>query len=456
MSIKSVVILAAGKGSRMFSKLPKVLHLLAGKPLVQHVIDTSLLIGAKNIHLVYGYNADLIKIALSKQPVNWILQKEQLGTGHAMQQAAPYFSDNEDIIVLNGDCPLITKETLERLISVKPDGGIALLTAIINEPIDYGRILRKNGAVIGIVEYKDAKKEQININEVNTGILVANGGDLKRWLKKLHNNNIQNEYYITEIIALAYQEGCKINTMHPIKLTEIQGVNNYLQLSILERIYQKEQAEKLLSSGVRILDPSRFDLRGTLKYGYNVIIDTNVIIEGNVILGDNVYIHTGCILKNCIINDNSCVNPYSLIDGSELSTYCTVGPFARLRPGNKLSHKVNIGNFVEVKESIIGRSSKACHLSYLGDADIGCNVNIGAGTITCNYNGVSKFKTTIGDNVFVGSNTQFIAPITIANGATIGAGTTLTNNVNENELVISRVKQKHILNWKKPIKDQKT
>lgn len=452
MNTKSVVILAAGKGTRMYSDLPKALYPLAGKPMVQHVIETALLLGAANIHLVYGHGAHLIKSALAKQPVNWILQAEQLGTGHAMQQAAPYFTDNEDILMLYGDSPLITKETLEQLIDAKSDGGIGLLTAIVNEPTGYGRIVREKGQVVDIVEQKDATEEQVKINEINTGILVANGSDLKRWLKKLNNNNAQNEYYVTDIISLAHEEGCKINTVHPIKLSEIGGVNNCFQLAALERIYQQEQAERLLLAGVMIIDPTRFNLRGTLKYGQNVIIDINVIIEGHVVLCNNIYIHAGCILKNCIIGNNSIISPYSVIEGAELSTACTVGPFARLRPETKLADKVHIGNFVEVKNAALGVGSKASHLSYLGDAEIGADVNIGAGTITCNYDGANKFKTTIGDNVFIGSDTQLIAPITVANGATIGAGTTVTNDVKENELAISRIKQRHVLNWQRPVK----
>ncbi|MGP1928557.1 MAG: bifunctional UDP-N-acetylglucosamine diphosphorylase/glucosamine-1-phosphate N-acetyltransferase GlmU [Arsenophonus sp. NC-WZS1-MAG3] len=452
MNTKSVVILTAGKGTRMYSDLPKVLHLLAGKPMIQHVIDTSLSLGVTNIHLVYGHGGDLIKLALNNQLINWILQIEQLGTGHAMQQAAPYFADNEDILMLYGDSPLITKETLQRLIEAKPKGGIGLLTAIVNDPTGYGRIIRKEGEIIAIVEQKDATENQAKINEINTGILVANGADLKRWLKKLNNNNLQNEYYVTDIISLAHEEGCKIDVVHPRELSETEGVNNRLQLSALERIYQQEQAKRLLLAGVMIIDPVRFDLRGTLKHGRDVIIDTNVIIEGDVVLGNNVHIHSGCILKNCKIDDNSIISSYSIIDGSELFTTCRVGPFSHLRPGTRLADNVHIGNFVEVKNVAMGISSKAGHLSYLGDAEIGADVNIGAGTITCNYNGANKFKTIIGDNVFIGSDTQIIAPITIANGATIGAGTTLTDDVKENELVISRIKQRHILNWQRPIK----
>ncbi|MCT8343688.1 bifunctional UDP-N-acetylglucosamine diphosphorylase/glucosamine-1-phosphate N-acetyltransferase GlmU [Photorhabdus kleinii] len=454
-SAKSVVILAAGKGTRMYSDLPKVLHLLAGKPMVQHVIDTAMALGAKNVHLVYGHGGNLMKQTLSDQTLNWVLQAEQLGTGHAMQQAAPHFADDEDILILYGDVPLIGTDTLERLLAVKPDGGIGLLTAILDNPTGYGRIVRENGEVTGIIEQKDATEEQRKINEINTGILVANGSDLKRWLAQLDNNNVQGEYYLTDVIALAYKEGRKIEVVHPTRLSEMEGVNNRLQLSALERIYQSEQAEQLLLAGVMLLDPARFDLRGTLIHGHDVVIDTNVIIEGNVALGNNVQIGTGCVLKNCIIGDDSIISPYTIVEDSEMETGCTVGPFARLRPGSKLAEKAHVGNFVEMKKSYLGKGSKAGHLTYLGDADIGRDVNIGAGTITCNYDGANKFKTIIGDNVFVGSDTQLVAPVTVAKGATIGAGTTVTKNIAENELVVSRTKQTHIQGWKRPVKEKK-
>ncbi|CAG9406031.1 bifunctional UDP-N-acetylglucosamine diphosphorylase/glucosamine-1-phosphate N-acetyltransferase GlmU [Providencia alcalifaciens] len=449
---KSVVILAAGKGTRMYSDLPKVLHLLAGKPMVQHVIDTAKSIGASDIHLVYGHGGDLLKEKLGEQNLNWVLQAEQLGTGHAMQQAAPHFQDDEDIVMLYGDVPLIAKDTLQRLVEAKPEGGIGLLTVILDNPAGYGRIIRENGEVVGIIEQKDANEEQRKIQEINTGIMVASGKDFKRWLSQLNNNNAQGEYYITDIIALAHKEGNKIATVNPSHLSEMEGVNNRLQLAALERIYQKEQAEKLLLAGVMLIDPARFDIRGTLTHGRDVVIDTNVIIEGNVTLGNNVQIQTGCVLKNCVIGDNSIISPYSVIENSELSTECTVGPFARLRPGAKLAAKSHVGNFVEMKNASLGLGSKAGHLSYLGDAQIGSNVNIGAGTITCNYDGVNKFKTVIGDDVFVGSDTQLVAPVSVANGATIGAGTTVTRDINEGELVVSRVKQTHIKNWQRPVK----
>ncbi|EMF0919066.1 MULTISPECIES: bifunctional UDP-N-acetylglucosamine diphosphorylase/glucosamine-1-phosphate N-acetyltransferase GlmU [Providencia] len=449
---KSVVILAAGKGTRMYSELPKVLHLLAGKPMVQHVIDTAKSVGASDIHLVYGHGGDLLKEKLGEQNLNWVLQAEQLGTGHAMQQAAPHFQDDEDIIMLYGDVPLIAKDTLQRLIKAKPEGGIGLLTVILDNPTGYGRIIRENGEVVGIIEQKDATEEQRKIQEINTGIMVASGKDFKRWLSQLDNNNAQGEYYITDVIALAHKEGNKIETVHPSRLSEMEGVNNRLQLAALERIYQREQAEKLLLAGVMLIDPERFDIRGTLTHGRDIIIDTNVIIEGNVTLGNNVHIQSGCILKNCVIGDNSVISPYSVIENSELSAECTVGPFARLRPGAKLAAKAHVGNFVEMKNASLGVGSKAGHLTYLGDAQIGENVNIGAGTITCNYDGANKYKTIIGDDVFVGSDTQLIAPVSVANGATIGAGTTVTRDVNEGELVVSRVKQVHIKNWQRPVK----
>ncbi|MBK5074633.1 bifunctional UDP-N-acetylglucosamine diphosphorylase/glucosamine-1-phosphate N-acetyltransferase GlmU [Budviciaceae bacterium CWB-B4] len=452
MSQLSVAILAAGKGTRMYSDLPKVLHLLAGKPMVQHVIDTASKLGAQQVHLVYGHGGDLLKKTLSDQPINWVLQAEQLGTGHAMQQAAPYFTDDENVLMLYGDVPLISEDTLRRLVAAKPVGGIGLLTVKLDDPTGYGRIVRKDGQVISIVEHKDASEEQHKINEINTGILVASGKDLKRWLGKLNNNNAQGEYYITDVIALAYEEGNRIEAVHPSRLSEVEGVNNRLQLSRLERVYQSEQADRLLLAGVMLNDPSRFDLRGELIHGRDVVIDTNVIIEGRVVLGDRVRIESGCVLKNCVIGNDSVISPYSVIEDSELGIGCTVGPFARLRPGAQLEDEAHVGNFVEMKKARLGKGSKAGHLSYLGDADIGDRVNIGAGTITCNYDGANKFKTIIGDDVFVGSDTQLVAPVTVAKGATIGAGTTVTQDVGENELVISRVRQRQISGWKRPEK----
>lgn len=448
----SVVILAAGKGTRMYSDLPKVLHTLAGKAMVQHVIDTSTLLGANHVHLVYGHGGDLLKQRLSDDKLNWVLQAEQLGTGHAMQQAAPFFADDEDILMLYGDVPLISVETLARLRAAKPQGGIGLLTVVLDDPSGYGRITRENGVVTGIIEQKDASEAQRKINEINTGILIANGGDMKRWLSKLTNNNAQGEYYITDIIALAYQEGREIVAVHPQRLSEVEGVNNRLQLSRLERAYQSEQAEKLLLAGVMLRDPARFDLRGTLEHGRDVEIDANVIIEGRVKLGHRVKIGAGCILKNSEIGDDCEISPYSVVEDARLEAKCTIGPFARLRPGAELLAGAHVGNFVEMKKARLGKGSKAGHLTYLGDAEIGDNVNVGAGVITCNYDGANKHKTIIGDDVFVGSDTQLVAPVTVGKGATIAAGTTVTRNVNENELVLSRVPQVQKQGWQRPVK----
>ena len=451
-SAMSVVILAAGKGTRMYSDLPKVLHTLAGKPMVQHVIDAAKGLGAQQVHLVYGHGGDQLKATLTDSAVNWVLQAEQLGTGHAMQQAAPHFADDEDIMMLYGDVPLISEETLQRLRDAKPEGGIGLLTVVLDNPTGYGRIVRENGTIVGIIEQKDASPAQLAINEINTGILIANGGDLKRWLAKLTNNNAQCEYYITDIIALAHQEGRVINAVHPARNSETDGVNNRLQLATLERTYQQEQAEKLLLAGVMLRDPARFDLRGTLQHGRDVEIDVNVIIEGQVTLGNRVKIGTGCVIKNSVIGDDSEISPYSVIEDANLATDCTVGPFARLRPGSELAQAAHVGNFVEMKKARLGKGSKAGHLSYLGDAEIGANVNIGAGTITCNYDGANKFKTVIGDNVFVGSDTQLVAPVSVAAGATIAAGTTVMKDISTADLVYNRKEQNHKAGWHRPQK----
>ncbi|GGD37094.1 bifunctional UDP-N-acetylglucosamine diphosphorylase/glucosamine-1-phosphate N-acetyltransferase GlmU [Franconibacter pulveris 1160] len=451
-SAMSVVILAAGKGTRMYSDLPKVLHQLAGKAMVQHVIDAAKQVGAQRVHLVYGHGGELLKQTLRDDSLNWVLQAEQLGTGHAMQQAAPFFSDDEDILMLYGDVPLISVETLARLRAAKPQGGIGLLTVKLEDPTGYGRITRDNGNVTGIVEHKDATEQQRLINEINTGILIANGADLKRWLAKLNNNNAQGEYYITDIIAMAHQEGHDIAAVHPDRLSEVEGVNNRLQLARLERVYQAEQAEKLLLAGVMLRDPARFDLRGELEHGRDVEIDVNVVIEGRVTLGNRVKIGAGCVIKNSIIGDDCEISPYSVVEEARLEAACTIGPFARLRPGAELEEGAHVGNFVEMKKARLGKGSKAGHLTYLGDAEIGANVNIGAGTITCNYDGANKHKTIIGDDVFVGSDTQLVAPVSVARGATIGAGTTVTRDIAEDELVISRVKQTHIQGWQRPVK----
>ncbi|MFI3273912.1 bifunctional UDP-N-acetylglucosamine diphosphorylase/glucosamine-1-phosphate N-acetyltransferase GlmU [Vibrio sp.] len=448
----SAVILAAGKGTRMYSNTPKVLHTLAGKPMVKHVIDTCNGLGAQNIHLVYGHGGDQMKATLAEESVNWALQAEQLGTGHAVDQASAHFADDEKVLVLYGDVPLISPETIENLLDAQPNGGIALLTVVLDNPMGYGRIIRRNGPVVAIVEQKDATDEQKLIKEINTGVMVATGGDLKRWLSGLSNDNAQGEYYLTDVIAAAHDEGRAVEAVHPVSPIEVEGVNDRSQLARLERAYQAEQADKLLKQGVMLRDPSRFDLRGELQCGMDVEIDTNVIIEGSVSIGDNIVIGTGCVLKDCEIDDNTIVRPYSVIEGATVGEDCTVGPFTRLRPGADMRNNSHVGNFVEVKNTRLGEGSKANHLTYLGDAEIGQRVNVGAGAITCNYDGANKFKTIIGDDVFVGSDSQLIAPVTIGNGATVGAGSTVTRDVSDNELVISRAKERKIADWQRPKK----
>jgi len=448
----SVVILAAGKGTRMRSLLPKVLHKIADKPMVQHVIDTVKGIGSENIHLIYGHGGDIMQKNIADDCLNWIEQTEQLGTGHAMQMALPHFKANEKILIVYGDVPLLSATTLEKLVTVQPQGGIGLLTIELDDPTGYGRIERKNGEVVGIVEQKDSNAIQQAIKEVNTGILVADANDLNRWLPALSNDNAAGEYYLTDIIAMAYSEGASIQTVQPEHAFEVEGVNNRLQLANLERAFQLENANQLLLDGVMLRDPARFDLRGELTCGQDVDIDINVIIEGKVNLGYGVKIGAGCILKNCNIADNTEIKANSIIEGASIGENASIGPFARLRPDTVIAKEVHIGNFVEVKKSSLGEGTKCGHLSYIGDSKVGSGVNIGAGVITCNYDGVNKHLTVIGDDVFVGSDCQIVAPVTIGNGATTGAGTTVVNDVPDNALSISRSKQRNIEGWKRPVK----
>ena len=452
MTKLSVVILAAGKGTRMYSDLPKVLHKVAGKPMVKHVIDTAKQLNATQIHLIYGHGADLLKQRLADEPVNWVFQAEQLGTGHAMQQAAPFFADDENILMLYGDAPLITTETLQKLIAAKPENGIALLTVNLENPTGYGRIIRQDGNVTAIVEQKDANAEQLKITEVNTGVMVSDGASFKKWLARLDNNNAQGEYYMTDVIGLVNQDGFKVVAVQATDMMEVEGANNRLQMAALERYFQRKQAQKLLLAGVSLTDPERFDLRGELEHGKDVEIDINVIIEGNVRLGNRVKIGAGCVLKNVEIADDVEIKPYSVLENAVVGEKAAIGPFSRLRPGAELAAETHVGNFVEIKQAKVGKGSKVNHLTYIGDAEIGCDCNIGAGVITCNYDGANKFKTVIGDNVFVGSDSQLIAPVTIADNVTVAAGATVTDNVEAGELVISRVRQRHIPNWKRPTK----
>jgi len=451
----NVVILAAGKGTRMRSDLPKVLHPIAHKSMMQHVIDTANALGSDAIQLVYGYGADKLQTALGEQALNWVLQAEQLGTGHAVAQANPNINDNDTVLILYGDVPLIQQSTLEALLAARPVNGLAILTVNLPNPSGYGRIVREQGSVVGIVEQKDANAEQLAITEVNTGIMVVPGKQLKAWLNRLSNNNAQGEYYLTDIIAMAKADGVEISTSQPQSAIEVEGANNRVQLAQLERAYQARAAEKLMLDGANLRDPARIDIRGDVTVGMDVMIDVNVIFQGKVTLGNNVTIGAGAILIDCDIADNAEIKPYTIVEGAKLGQAASAGPFARLRPGAELKEDAHIGNFVEIKKSVLGKGSKAGHLAYLGDAHIGAGVNIGAGTITCNYDGANKFITTIEDGVFVGSDTQLVAPVTIGKNATLGAGSTITKDVAENELVITRVKQRHITGWQRPIKIKK-
>ncbi len=451
----NVVILAAGKGTRMKSSLPKVLHKVAERSMVQHVIDTANSLGAEKINLIYGYGAEQLKAGLGEQPLNWVLQAEQLGTGHAVQQAIPQIADEDTVLILYGDVPLTRKETLQQLLATRSEDGLAILTVILANPTGYGRIVRENGKVVGIVEQKDASPAQLLINEVNSGIMAVQGKKLKSWLAGLKNNNAQGEFYLTDIVATAAAEGVSITTAHPQNPIETEGANNRVQLAQLERAYQLRKAEELMLNGANLRDPARIDVRGEVQVGSDVMIDVNVIFEGKVVLGDGVSIGANCILKDVVIGANTEIKPNTMVESSTIGADCSVGPYARIRPDSVLANDSHVGNFVELKKTVLGEGSKANHLTYLGDAVIGSKVNVGAGTITCNYDGANKFQTTIEDGVFVGSNSSLVAPITLGKNSTVGAGSVVTSSVAEDELVVARSKQRHITGWKRPVKQKK-
>ncbi len=454
------IILAAGKGSRMKSDLPKVLHHLAGKPLVQHVVDSCQSMGATHCHLVVGHGSELVKKAVvgDKIALSFAEQTEQLGTGHAVKMALGGLSDNSSTLILYGDVPLIHHDTLAQLVALHEENptGIALMTCFFDDPTGYGRIVRDSeGKVTGIIEHKDASDKQKTIQEINTGILCCNSNQLKDWISRLNNNNAQGEYYLTDIIAMAVNDGQLVETAQPVNLYEIEGINTLRQLAELERVWQRELANQLMDAGVTFRDPNRFDLRGSLSCESGVIIDINCVIEGRVVLKDGVQIGANVNLKNCTIGSHSVIKPNSVIEDSVIADQCSVGPFARLRPGTDMDTDSHVGNFVEIKKSTLGAGSKAGHLSYIGDSLIGKNVNIGAGTITCNYDGANKHQTIIEDDAFIGSDTQLVAPVTVGKGATIGAGTTVSSDVLPEALCISRVKQKQIEGWQRPVKEKK-
>ena len=451
----TVIILAAGKGTRMRSSLPKVLQPLAGRPLLGHVIDTAKKLNADNIITIYGHGGEQVQAAFTAQKIKWVEQSEQLGTGHAVQMTLPVLPQDGVSLILSGDVPCINPFTLQKLLDATAETGIGLVTLTLPDANGYGRIVRKNGQIQAIVEHKDATNEQRQIQEINTGIYAVSNAKLHQWLPNLSNENVQGEYYLTDIVAMALADGMQVASVEPEMAFEVEGVNDRVQLAALERQFQACQAKQLMQQGVHLIDPSRFDLRGNLTVGQDVQIDINVIIEGDCELGDHVEIGAGCIIKNTKIAAGTKVQPYSIFDNAIVGEDTQIGPFARLRPGARLAAGVHIGNFVEVKNTTIGVGSKANHFTYLGDAEIGAGSNIGAGTITCNYDGVNKFKTIIGDQAFIGSNSSLVAPVKIGNGATVGAGSTITRDVEDNSLAVERSKQFAKENYPRPQKIKK-
>ncbi len=453
MAIKTI-ILAAGQGTRMRSSKPKVLHKIADRALLHHVYDTSQQLDNNSIVIVYGHGGELVKQKLHQLKADWVEQKQQLGTGHAVQQAESFINDEDKVLILYGDVPLLKKTTIEKLLENVSSRSIGLLTVNLENPKGYGRIVRAdNGAVLKIVEEKDASETEKNISEGNTGIIASSGNLLKNWLSKLQNSNAQNEFYLTDIIEMAVNDGIEVKTNQPDTQDEVLGVNDRQQLAHLERVYQLEQAEKMMSLGVALRDPSRIDVRGTFEHlGRDIEVDINVLFEGCNSIGNNVTIGANSILKNALIADDVEILANCIIEDAVVGAGSRIGPFARLRPQAELASNVHIGNFVEIKKSTVAEGSKINHLSYIGDAEIGSKVNVGAGTITCNYDGVNKFKTVIGDGAFIGSDTQLIAPVTVGKGATIGAGSTITKDTPKQQLTLSRAKQISISSWQRPKK----
>ena len=446
-----VVILAAGKGTRMRSDLPKVLHKVANKPMVEHVIDTARSLKPDAINLIYGHGGDQLQQAIAGDDLTWVEQREQLGTGHAVQQVIPHLKSNEKVIILYGDVPLLTESTLIKLVTASANTSLGLLTMTLAEPTGYGRIVRnERRSVTGIVEQKDANAQQLAIDEVNTGIMIADSDKLKGWLEQLSNDNAQKEYYLTDIVEMAAQEGVNIATAQPDNAQEVEGANNRQQLASLERALQQRQAEELMTQGVTLIDPARFDCRGKLSAGSDVTIDINAVFEGNVVLGDRVVIEPNCVIRNSVIGDDTVIRANSHIEDAKVAKGYKVGPFARSRPGAELADEAQVGNFVEMKKSRLGKGSKASHLTYLGDTQVGEYANIGAGTITCNYDGVNKALTEIGDGAFIGSNSSLVAPVSIGKNATVGAGSVITRAVADDELAVARGKQRNISGWQRP------
>ena len=449
----SIIILAAGQGTRMHSELPKVLHTLAGRTLLEHVYIAASRLNHREIHIVYGYGGQMVPEALSHLQANWIEQQQQLGTGHAVKLALSSVPNVDEVLVLYGDIPLITFETLEILVSAASESGFSLLTSYIDDPTGYGRIIRNDvGDIVRIVEDRDATEKERDICEINTGIMVVKASYITKWLDALDNSNIQGEFYLTDIVEQAVADKVLINTITPDSVTEVRGVNSRGQLSEIERYYQLIQAHHLMRFGVTLMDPARFDLRGDLETGIDICIDINVVIEGSVSIGNNVNIGPNCYINNADIGDGTTILPNSIIENAVVGKNCRIGPFARIRPETRLADEVQIGNFVELKKVDVENGTKINHLSYIGDSTIGKNVNVGAGTITCNYDGVNKHRTIIEDNVFIGSDTQLIAPVVIGEGATLGAGTTVTKDIEAGTLTYNKVTHNQKKDWKLPKK----
>jgi bifunctional UDP-N-acetylglucosamine pyrophosphorylase/glucosamine-1-phosphate N-acetyltransferase len=447
-----IVVLAAGKGTRMRSDLPKVLHELAGRPLLAHVLDTAHALGAQAIHVVYGHGGERVLQAFADRSVRWVLQDEQLGTGHAVSMAMPDIADDAVVLVVYGDVPLIRPETLHSLVAATAETSLALLTAELEEPGAYGRIVREGGKVMRIVEYKDADEATRRIREINTGFLAARAGDLRRWLTQLDADNAQGEYYLTDVVDRAVGEGVSVATGLPARVSEIEGVNSKVELARLERQYQMNKAQELMEQGVTLRDPARFDLRGEVQAGRDVVIDINVILEGDVEIGDGAHIGPNCIIRDSVIGANSRILANCVIEDARVGSNCRVGPFARLRPGADLADRAQIGNFVEVKNSHIAEGSKVNHLTYIGDTTMGSGVNVGAGSVTANYDGANKHRTVIEDNASIGANSVLIAPVTVGRDATLGAGTILRKDAPQGELTISTGKERTVKGWKRPQK----
>jgi len=449
----SIVILAAGQGKRMKSDLPKVLQPLARRPLLGHVLATARALDPAAIHVVYGHGGERVRTAFPDPDLRWALQAEQLGTGHALMQALPAIPDDHRVLVLFGDVPLLRPATLASLLGRAADDALVLLSVLLDDPTGYGRVLRDNaGSVYRIVEQKDANRKELAVREANTGVLVAPAAALRGWLARLSNDNAQGEYYLTDVITLAVRDGRKVEAVQAATVAEVLGVNDRLQLAALEAEYRRLRAQALLADGVTLADPARLDVRGEVACGRDVQLDVNVVLEGRVVLGDRVVVGAGCVLRDVSIAADTVLHPYSVLEGAVIGARCVVGPYARLRPGAVLLDGARVGNFVEMKNSTLGAGSKANHLTYLGDASVGSGVNIGAGTITCNYDGVNKWPTTIEDGAFVGSGTMLVAPVTVGRNATVGAGSTLSKSAPHDALTVERSRQVSLPGWHRPAK----